>query len=99
MTVYEPQYYKTKVVICRKDKIRIKLRCPACELLKRNTKHSISFPRPQTLWAHIHQCQNFSLIAYPTKDVAVNALEEICLAKRSNASLENTMGFKLGMIV
>lgn len=99
MTVYEPQYYNTKDLICRKDKTRIKLRCPACELLKRNTKHSKSFPCPLTTWRHIHQCLNFKLISYPTRTIAVCALEEICQAKRNNIPLDKTIGWKLGMVV
>ena len=99
MTVYEPWSYSTKHLICRKYRTRIKLRCPACELLKRYTKHSRAFSCPQTLWAHIHQCQNFNLIANPTRDQAVEALEEICQAKRNNTPLEKTNGWNLGMVV
>jgi len=59
----------------------------------------MSFPYPQKLWGHIHQCQNFKLIGFITKDNAVDALEEICLTKRNNRELDKTLGWKLGMIV
>lgn len=99
MTIYERQYYNTKHLICRTARTKIKLRCAACELLKRNTKHSRSFPCPRTLWHHIHQCSNYNLISDPKKEDAIDALEEICLVLQNGGSLKDTIGNKLGMIV
>lgn len=99
MTVYVRQYYNAKVLVCKEDDTKKKLRCAACEKLKRNTKHSKSFPCPKTLWRHIHQCQNYDLISYPKKQDAIDALEEICLALQNDTSLDITLGNKLGMVV
>lgn len=99
MTVYERQYYNTKDLICRTDLTKKKTRCAGCEVIKRCTKHSKSFPCPQTTWRHIHQCSSFDLIAYPKRDDAVIALESISIAIRDNMPLEDTLGFKLGMVV
>ena len=99
MTVYKPKYNKTNGLICRKDNTKKKTRCAGCEITKRCTKHSRSFPCPKTNWSHIHQCKSYDLIAYPKREDAVMALEEICIAMKNNQPLENTLGFKLGMIV
>jgi hypothetical protein len=98
MTVFEKQY-NPKDLVCKTDLTKKKTRCPACEKVKRCTRHSRSFPCPQTTWRHIHQCPNYKLISYPNRKVAVDALEEISLALRNNLPLEKTLGFRLGMIV
>jgi hypothetical protein len=99
MTVYPSQYYNAKDLICRRDLTKKKTRCAGCEITKRYTKYSKSFPCPQTTWRHIHQCPSFNLISYPKREDVVIGLESICIAIRNNSPLEDTLGFKLGMVV
>ena len=89
MTIYERQYYNTKVLLCRTDKSRCIISCPKCY---ENTSHSKLFKSPENLWRHLWQAHTLDKNEYPSIEEVIYVLEEISIALQNNISLTTIPG-------
>ena len=80
------QIEKPKVLRCRTDKTRCRLRCPKC---LKNTSFSKLFKSPENIWRHLYQVHRIDENEFPTTKNTIQILEKISFALQQKIPIED----------